>query len=302
MKLNNKKGISLIVLVITIIVMIVLAAAIILSLQSSNIIGRANEAKVKNDIASAKELVAVANSEWLLMTEAKQEQNGGDFVTYAETKLDEAGYEADNYVVSEGGTVEECEAMIGEKKYSNFEDAIYNVINDEPIENNPITVLIKKDIALTSTQIIYYGQNIILDLNGYKITGKNINILNNQGILTIKDTSKEGTGRIESVVDEDKHAKYDAMFDFDNDGYITYEDSNKIFKHTTSVEPVTDEGLLARFDTNKDGIVNNSDGIYLAQVYMSVQHAISVNSRATLIIDETAEGKLIGKATPVYYN
>ena len=60
MKLNNKKGISLIVLVITIIVMIVLAAAIILSLQSSGIIDKANEAKTASDVANAKQLVAMA--------------------------------------------------------------------------------------------------------------------------------------------------------------------------------------------------------------------------------------------------
>ena len=55
MKIKQKKGISLIVLIITIIVMIILAAAIILSLSSSGIIGKANEAKIANDIANLKE-------------------------------------------------------------------------------------------------------------------------------------------------------------------------------------------------------------------------------------------------------
>ncbi len=41
----EKKGISLIVLVITIIVMIILAGAIILALNGSDIIGKATEAK-----------------------------------------------------------------------------------------------------------------------------------------------------------------------------------------------------------------------------------------------------------------
>lgn len=44
-----KKGISLIVLVITIIVMIVIAGAIILSLNSSNVTQRANEAALSSD-------------------------------------------------------------------------------------------------------------------------------------------------------------------------------------------------------------------------------------------------------------
>ena len=45
-----KKGISLIVLVITIIVMIILAAAIILSLNNAGIIGNANQAVFKQNV------------------------------------------------------------------------------------------------------------------------------------------------------------------------------------------------------------------------------------------------------------
>lgn len=44
-----KKGISLIVLVITIIVMIIIAGAIILSLSNSNVTQRANEATLSSD-------------------------------------------------------------------------------------------------------------------------------------------------------------------------------------------------------------------------------------------------------------
>ena len=71
MKLNkqNKKGISLIVLVITIIVMIILAAAIILSLNSSGIIGKANKAKLDTDKANMKEAAGVAVAEYQLAKE-----------------------------------------------------------------------------------------------------------------------------------------------------------------------------------------------------------------------------------------
>ena len=58
---KNKQGISLIVLVITIIVMIILAAAVILSLSSNGIIGRANEAVDKTDKAQVQIL---ANTIW----------------------------------------------------------------------------------------------------------------------------------------------------------------------------------------------------------------------------------------------
>lgn len=56
--LENKKGISLIVLIITIIVMIILAGAIILALSSNGIIGKANDATEKSNMQTEKERLA----------------------------------------------------------------------------------------------------------------------------------------------------------------------------------------------------------------------------------------------------
>ena len=66
---TNKRGISLIVLVITIIIMIILATAIILSLQSSGIIGRSNKAKEDTDASSLKEAATLKYAEYDLKTE-----------------------------------------------------------------------------------------------------------------------------------------------------------------------------------------------------------------------------------------
>ena len=52
--MNNKKGISLIVLVITILVMIILAGVVIVSLQKNNPVQKANEAKLKDSVASVR--------------------------------------------------------------------------------------------------------------------------------------------------------------------------------------------------------------------------------------------------------
>ena len=91
---SSKKGISLIVLVITIIVMIILATAIILSLNSSNIVEKAKEAKTASDMANAKNVVILAKGEWELMTSAER-ANYDDFADYAESKLQDAGYKVD---------------------------------------------------------------------------------------------------------------------------------------------------------------------------------------------------------------
>ena len=58
-----KKGISLIVLVITIIVMIILASAIILTLNDSGIINRANEAVEATNLQEIKQIASLAWSE-----------------------------------------------------------------------------------------------------------------------------------------------------------------------------------------------------------------------------------------------
>lgn len=63
-----KKGISLIVLVITIIVMIIIAGAIIISLSQTNVIDQADNAKYKSNQAEAKSLVALVYASELFET------------------------------------------------------------------------------------------------------------------------------------------------------------------------------------------------------------------------------------------
>ena len=60
-----KKGISLIVLVITIIVMIIIAGAIIISLNGTNVVDRANEAVTKSDVANLKSALTLEYAEMM---------------------------------------------------------------------------------------------------------------------------------------------------------------------------------------------------------------------------------------------
>ena len=288
MRIKQKKGISLIVLAITIIVMIILAAAIILSINSSGIIGKANEAKEKTDILSAKEIVAMANGEWLLMSISEQAENGGTFINYAEDKLNEAGYNIAEYVISEEGTVEKCVAMIGEQKFIDLSDAIYSIE-----DNTETTITIVDDIEISSTISISRSRNIIVDLNGYTVSGVGIAVFTNGGTLTVKDTSDKNTGILQSKPDSNKHAKYTTTFDYDNDGYITKKDANTIVRHTSGIETVTDEALLARFDVNGDNVIDAEDARVLAAEYCSIDCAIY--NYISLVIDETMEGKIFGK-------
>ena len=56
--MNNKKGISLIVLVITILVMIILAGVVIVSLQESNPIDKAKNAKLQDSVGSVRAAIS----------------------------------------------------------------------------------------------------------------------------------------------------------------------------------------------------------------------------------------------------
>ena len=70
---TNKKGISLIVLVITIIVMLVLAGAIIVTLTNNGIIGRAKDARDKTNLNEVKEAANLLWSEAFLNNIRDQE-------------------------------------------------------------------------------------------------------------------------------------------------------------------------------------------------------------------------------------
>ena len=80
--MQNKKGISLIVLVITIIVMIILAAAIIISLNNTGIIGNANKAKDESNFANIKTAADLEYSEYILDKSVLPEGTTlGDYIT-----------------------------------------------------------------------------------------------------------------------------------------------------------------------------------------------------------------------------
>ena len=295
LKLNNKRGISLIVLVITIIVMVILAATIILSLQSSGIIGRANEARANNDTASYKEMVTVAHAEWLLMDEETQKKNGGDFKSYAEGRLNKQGYETNSYIINEDGTVEKCLAVIGDKKYSSLSDAIKSIGTSDQVN-----VRLMNDISLEYQIEILNKKDVVIDLNGYSITSLAYlpALIINRGSLTLKDTSENKTGRIESLLNEKNHKNYGATYDYDNDGYITYEDANMIAKYYVNSSSV-DASLVDRLDVDKNGTVNMTDCGIVISDYFSITYAIRSSSLGTLVIDETMEDKIFGKPAAI---
>ena len=88
---KNKSGISLIVLVITIIVMIILAAAIILSISNSGIIGKANTGKTEYSLASIREKIGLELLEQKLNDNVSKENVESVLSKYGEVTYEDEG-------------------------------------------------------------------------------------------------------------------------------------------------------------------------------------------------------------------
>lgn len=142
---KNKNGISLIVLVITIIVMIILAAAIILSLNNSEIMEKANKAKTESDIATIKEILAVYEAESVFNDErvtldsiaSKLEENGittkktaGTTQNVKNISLDKTNIDIALNATSEITVTIEQEEVTFEKLYAKISDEYYEIYRD----------------------------------------------------------------------------------------------------------------------------------------------------------------------------
>ena len=198
-KSNNKRGISLIVLVITIIVMIILAAAVILSLSSSGIIGRANEAVGNMNLAQAQVIASTIWSEGYL-----DKLRGNDLIKYVKDKLaeqeiteDKFSIEVDDKGVSIGNLLSPGEKYYGDAsivptkaKYFEFdyntetltatikkvkdEHAIYDYYYWDGKVEKPYISTIKADDGTTITDVVIPYQ-VEYDGNMYEVIGINEN-------------------------------------------------------------------------------------------------------------------------------
>ena len=103
-----KKGISLIVLIVTIIVMIIIAGAVIISLTETNIIEQAEIAVEKHNDSEIQTAANLAYSNWLL--EEKTGKNPGHVQNYIRNKLVKQKLmtwdDLKNYYISPTGKIE----------------------------------------------------------------------------------------------------------------------------------------------------------------------------------------------------
>lgn len=110
--MKNNRGISLIVLVITIIVMVILAGAIVLTLNNSGIIGKASEAVKATNEANLKEMGNVYLGEYIIKTNNGEiDETQMNNSQYVKSRMLESGVAAD--IVATMAVTEDNEVLVG---------------------------------------------------------------------------------------------------------------------------------------------------------------------------------------------
>ena len=123
--MNNKKGISLIVLVITILVMIILAGVVIVSLQNDNPINKAKFAKMVDSVQS----VRGAISQYAVTAQANSEGAQGSVIDAILAQTEAMA----NDTTSGKGTLSGTEGyLITDVKYKNNEKTIKELLGVDP--------------------------------------------------------------------------------------------------------------------------------------------------------------------------
>ena len=228
-KCKNEKGISLIVLVITIIIMIILFSAIILAMTSNSPIDSAREAKLRNDLQVIKERYQLAHSQ------AGIKYNGNiDLITKDDLKdviLEE--YKPDFEALPEGP------AYVG---------------NDEIVENiaKEMGFLILNDNTLSIMKNWNSSSNDDFHNSKYKskiskIIFKNNTDIPQDNIIEFWDISSKQNKSVISYIQNDNSGGYIVTIGGNKKIYAN-ENSSQVFHRFTNLKEIENIELL---DTSK---------------------------------------------------
>lgn len=156
----NKKGISLIVLVITIVVMIILAGAVILTLVNSGIIGQTKMGIFKNDVSSYKaELTAYIANEMLTNENFKVEEFSRDSALIKSCITSMSDVDAERFLIIQGKLI----YIVDDELFTAEE---MKALNDIGIRPNIYNYEANLSEILSATD--YTGQTIYINPNPIK--------------------------------------------------------------------------------------------------------------------------------------
>ena len=162
--MNNKKGISLIVLVITILVMIILAGVVIVSLQNDNPINKAKYAKMVDSVQSVRSAI----SQYAVTSQANSEGNQTSSIDIILAQKDERGTVAKTSVKKDLGDVSSNPVgyLIVKEDYKI--DGVNDTVNGKTV---------KDLLGVDPSQVSSYGYFVVNRTTGaseFVLTDKNI--------------------------------------------------------------------------------------------------------------------------------
>lgn len=269
-KFNNKKGISLIVLVITIIVMIILAAAIILSLQSSGIIGKANEAKTKMNSATLKEVYSIKLMESMISNDK------GEIECLKET-IEELGIE-DDFKIDESSKRVTYSGEDFEIKCWIADTFTVKSLKDL-VEAGYVCTAIDGEIYITGLDTEDKRKADIIISKGYEVKD------NTESKAEVKAGSYITTDY--TIYKDDELMGTIVYFgDIDYSFDITALDASEIVSYCLGAPDTFTYAQLLAGDVNQDRIISGQDAIYIQDYLLGRNYEIIQNRKIEKLYEE----------------
>ncbi len=259
-----KKGISLIVLVITIIVMIILAAAVIITLTNTGIIGRTNEAVDKTNLQQVKQLASMAWADAYMDGTRKQ----ADLEEAVLDALDKNKIDIDRFdiiVTDKGVDVQYKEDEPSLNEYGFYYEQLYTgTVSENPFGVDVISFVFYKDGSSGG-----YAQ--MAELNNKKI----LMMVYNSGSLNYANKSITLGDGTESylTVSEDGLSMTGAFEGFDVSVECTFEKMHGAYRNRVYSSVFPEYGNFEATLDNSNVARLYLDGNLIDEIVVSLSHS-----------------------------
>lgn len=267
MKIKSKsKGISLIVLVITILVLSILAATVIITLSNTNIISQAQNAKKASDIATIKEAANFAYADLYLKS-----QTTGEAVTSedVENYLKEQGYTDEqlgliSISISDNGVVIRSKGVYGVRRevgststsWERIEDSVGLVANAckgtvTSVQNDFDSIYPWSDIVSYNWDTVNETVTAVYGDSNYKTDGTNGDVLTKIPEFYYKREQKteNGTTYEYIYISEEERAGYTKSEEFSIGRYLSSFNSDSTELKSISGANVATNKSIVQFRT-----------------------------------------------------
>ena len=271
--LKNKKGITLIALVITIIVLLILAGVAIAMLSGENgILRKAADAKTKTEEGQEREEMSLVMSEGRIRKITNKEEEIGEVtIGGEETTLIKAMNQIANDE-SNTGAYSESEQMSGAVNYAT--------------KNNSI-IKLNKNVYVYDKMKISEEKTVVIDLNGNSlifIDAKSA-MFGDDVYTYIIDDSVNKTGKI-MILEDDTNYNYLEKADVNKDGKICQADANLIKANFGKSSKDADWELCKSCDTNDSNGIDVGDFTIFSKCKKIYKHLEDVLGNVFLNIGE----------------